>query len=72
MTPLRDDGSVSRRSIRHHYRNGLPSVAPVDAEVAIERNETSAGIELRHAHQAPVGKRHGHAPVLAIEQRHVS
>ncbi len=48
------------RPMRGDQRNGQPPTAPVQAEVAVERDDLGAGTELGHPHQACVGQRHGH------------
>ena len=57
------DANVSNRRIQlgswgAHYRNDLPAVTAVDAEIGIRREYQWIGYRFRHAHQAGVSKAH--------------
>jgi hypothetical protein len=59
--------AVALRSGRHHARNHLTAVAPVNAKVGIGGENDGVGAHFGHAYQAGIGETHGEVCVLLHE-----
>lgn len=58
----------------HAERNGLTTVSAIDVEVAVQGDDAGVVVDLRHPHQAGIGKCHWHICILVHERgdgRHV-